>query len=76
MEMLKISRGVFGLFNVYGEAKTTVSVAEIVGRLLQIISRIAGSSIVICIYWSSVMDRVQVCLHEWTFEVLKMALSR
>lgn len=59
MEMLKTGRSVFGAvlantlvfkkIDVYGEANTTVSVAEVVGRLLQVISRIAGSSIVICV---------------------------
>ena len=56
IKMLKTGRGVFvaagkylSLFDVYGEVKTTVSIAELVDRLLQVISRIAGSSIVICI---------------------------
>ena len=37
------------LFDVYGEAKATVSAAKVVDRLLQGISRMARSSIVICI---------------------------
>lgn len=37
-----------GLFDVYGEAKTTVS-TKVVDGLLQVISRMARSSIVICI---------------------------
>ena len=37
------------LFDVYGEVKMTVSIAELVDRWLQVIIRIAGSSIVICI---------------------------
>ena len=39
----------FGPFDVYGESKTTVSVAEVVDRLLEVVSRITGSSIVICV---------------------------
>ena len=54
--MLKTGRCAFvaaskylSLFDVYGEVKMTVSITELVDRLLQVISRIAGSSIVICI---------------------------
>ena len=38
-----------GLFDVYGGAKTTVSAAKVVDSLLQVISRMARSSIVISI---------------------------
>ena len=38
-----------GLFDVYDEAKTTVSAAEVADRLLQVISRMARSNRAICV---------------------------
>ena len=82
IKMLKTGRGVFvaagkylSLFDVYGEVKMTVSIAELVDRLLQVISRIAGSSIVICIL--ELCDGSGTSMFMcWSFEVLKMTLAR